>query len=152
MSEPEELVRQPGSRNCYVCGKDNPIGLKVRFYQKGNKVFTRFTPGEEHQGYPDRMHGGIACTLLDETVGRAGFISGTWTFTAKFEVRYRKPVPLHREITVVGEMVRDRGRMIEAKGQLLLDDGSVAVEASGLFVKLKPEELDAIEEEIGEMV
>ncbi|HEX2986898.1 MAG TPA: PaaI family thioesterase [Chloroflexota bacterium] len=151
MSEDEELVRQPGSQNCFVCGKRNPIGLNVSFYQKGNQVFTHFTPGPEHQGYPDRMHGGIACTLLDETVGRAGFISGCWTFTAKFEVRYRKPVPLGREITVVGEMVRDRGRMIEAKGQLLLDDGTVAVEASGLFVKLKPDELEAIEEEIGEM-
>ncbi len=147
----ETAVRQPGSRHCYVCGKDNPIGLKVQFYQQGNQVLTRFTPGPEHQGYPDRMHGGIASTLLDETIGRAGFIYGYWTFTAKFEVKYRKPIPLGQEITVVGEVVRDRGRLVECRGQLLLADGSVAVEGSGLYVKLKPEELKTLEEEIGQL-
>ncbi|MHB0867978.1 MAG: PaaI family thioesterase [Chloroflexota bacterium] len=147
----ETAARQPGSRHCYVCGKDNPVGLKVQFYQHGSQVFTRFTPGPEHQGYPDRMHGGIASTLLDETIGRAGFIYGYWTFTAKFEVKYRKPIPLGEEITVVGEVVRDRGRIVEARGKLLLADGSVAVEGSGLYVKLKPEELQGFEEELGQL-
>ena len=147
MSETE--VFQPGSRHCFVCGKENPIGLKVRFYQRGNQVITHFTPGPEHQGYPDRMHGGIAGALLDETIGRAGFIHGYWTFTVRFEVKYRKPIPIGEEITVVGELTRDRGRMIEAKGQVLLADGSVAVEGSGLFIKLKPEELSRLEAEVG---
>lgn len=145
----EEVVRQPGSHHCFVCGRDNPIGLKVRFYQRGDQVVTHFTPGPEHQGYPDRMHGGIASTLLDETVGRAGYIHGYWTFTAKFEVKYRKPIPLGQEITVVGEVTRDRGRMVEARGHILLADGTVAVEGSGLFVKLKPEELQGFEEVLG---
>lgn len=147
----ETVVRQPGSRHCYVCGKDNPIGLKVQFYQQGDQVVTHFTPGPEHQGYPDRMHGGIAGTLLDETIGRAGFVHGYWTFTAKFEVKYRKPIPLGQEITVLGEVTRDRGRMVEARGQILLADGTVAVEGSGLYVKLKAEELRALEEEIGQL-
>lgn len=147
----ETVVRQPGSRHCYVCGKDNPIGLKVQFYQHGDQVVTHFTPGPEHQGYPDRMHGGIAGTLLDETIGRAGFVHGYWTFTAKFEVKYRKPIPLGQEITVLGEVTRDRGRMVEARGQILLADGTVAVEGSGLYVKLKAEELRALEEEIGQL-
>ncbi|MGE5617761.1 MAG: PaaI family thioesterase [Sphingomonadaceae bacterium] len=147
----ETVARQPGSRHCYVCGRENPIGLKVQFFQDGDRVFTRFTPGPEHQGYPDRMHGGIASTLLDETIGRAGFVHGFWTFTAKFEVKYRKPIPLGQEITVVGEMVRDRGRIVEARGRILLADGSVAVEGSGLFVKLTPEELEGFEETLGQL-
>jgi len=141
--------RQPGSRHCFVCGRENPIGLKVSFFQRGDQVVTHFTPGPEHQGYPDRMHGGIAGTLLDETIGRAGFIHGYWTFTAKFEVKYRKPIPLGQQITVVGEVTRDRGRMVEARGQILLADGTVAVEGSGLYVKLKPEELQGFEEVLG---
>ncbi|MGI5836365.1 MAG: PaaI family thioesterase [Chloroflexota bacterium] len=146
------MVRQPGSINCFVCGRDNPIGLKVQFYQKGKQVIARFTPGPEHQGYPDRMHGGIAYTLLDETVGRAGFIYGYWTFTARLDIKHRKPIPIGQEITVVGEMIRDRGRAIEAKGEILLADGSVAVEGSGLFFKLKPDELKRLEQELGQLV
>jgi len=147
----EAIVRQPGSLHCFVCGRENPIGLKVQFHQQGNRVMTRFTPRFEHQGYPGRMHGGIAAALLDETVGRAGFINGTWTFTIKFEVKYRKPIPLDQEITVVGEMTRDRGRVIEAQGRVLLADGSVAVEGSGQFIKLKPDELKRLEEEVGQL-
>jgi acyl-coenzyme A thioesterase PaaI-like protein len=144
-----EISRQPGSRDCFVCGRENPIGLKVQFYQRGNQVYTRFTPGPEHQGYPDRMHGGIASTLLDETVGRAGFIYGFWTFTVEFQVKYRRPIPLGQQITVIGEMTRDRGRAIEAKGQIILADGSVAMEASGLFIKIKPGEFQRLEEMVG---
>lgn len=147
----EEGVRQPGSRHCFVCGRDNPIGLKVLFYQRGKQVVTHFTPGPEHQGYPDRMHGGIASTLLDETIGRAGFIDGSWTFTARFEVRFRKPIPLGQEITVVGEVTKDRGRAIEAQGWIFLADGSVAAEGQGLFIKLRPAELRVIEAEIGQL-
>ena len=145
----EPRSRQPGSRRCFVCGRENPIGLKVSFYQQGNQVVTRFTPGPEHQGYPDRMHGGIAATLLDETMGRAGFIHGFWTFTMEFQAKYRKPIPLGEEITVVGEMTRDRGRAIEAKGEILLADGSVAMEGNGLFIKIKPGELESLEREVG---
>jgi acyl-coenzyme A thioesterase PaaI-like protein len=142
-------LRQPSYRSCFVCGTANPIGLKVEFLQRGDQVIAHFTPGPEHQGYPGRMHGGIAATLLDETIGRAGFIYGHWTFTVKFEVKYRKPIPIGEEITIVGEMTRDRGRAIEAQGQVLLSDGSVAIEGGGLFIKLKPDELDRLEEEIG---
>lgn len=149
MSQAE--TRQPSYRNCYVCGRENPIGLRVQFHQRGNQVVTHFTPGPEHQGYPDRMHGGIAATLLDETIGRAGFIHGYWTFTVRFEVKYRKPIPIGEQITIVGEMTRDRGRAIEAQGQVLLADGSVAIEGSGLFIKLKASELERLEEEIGYM-
>ncbi|HEX9015178.1 MAG TPA: PaaI family thioesterase [Chloroflexota bacterium] len=144
-----EITRQPGSRSCFVCGRENPIGLKVEFYQDGNQVVTHFTPGPEHQGYPDRMHGGIASTLLDETVGRAGFIYGFWTFTVDFHVKYRKPIPLGQEITVIGEMTKDRGRAIEAKGEIRLADGSVAMEANGLFFKIKPDEFRRLEEMVG---
>ncbi len=148
----EESVRQPGSRHCFVCGRDNPIGLRVDFYQKGKQVVSHFTPGPEHQGYPDRMHGGIAATLLDETIGRAGFIHGYWTFTIKFETKYRKPIPIGQEITVVGEMTRDHSRVIEAEGKILLADGSIAIEGKGLFIKLKPNELQRLEEEIGGLI
>lgn len=145
----ETEVGQPSYRHCFVCGKDNPIGLKARFHQRGEQVVTHFTPGPEHQGYPGRMHGGVAGALLDETIGRVGFIHGFWTFTIKFEVKYRKPIPLGQEITVVGEMTRDRGRVIEARGRVLLADGSLAVEGCGQFIKLRTEELRALEEEIG---
>ncbi len=62
---------QPNSRYCFLCGVENPIGLNLRFYEaEDGHVEARFTPKEEHQGYPGVLHGGITSALLDETIGR----------------------------------------------------------------------------------
>ena len=59
------LKRQPNSKMCFVCGLDNKFGLKSRFYElEDNQLMAIFTAAEEHQGYPGRLHGGIAATIL----------------------------------------------------------------------------------------
>jgi acyl-coenzyme A thioesterase PaaI-like protein len=98
-------------------------------------VWTEFTPGVEHQGYPGIMHGGILYTLLDETIGRVGFIRDMWVMTARMQVRYRHPVPIGSLLRVEGEAVRVRGRVLEARGRALLADGTVCAEANGLFMQ-----------------
>lgn len=130
------VKRQPSYRHCFVCGVENPIGLKVKFFHDAEKVWTEFTPGSEHQGYPGIMHGGILYTLLDETVGRAAFLRDMWVMTARMQVRYRHPVPIGSRLRVEGEIVRVRGRLLEASGRALLADGTVAAEASGTFMEL----------------
>ena len=63
--------RQPNSRMCFVCGMQNPIGLKIIFEGDGERAWARFTASDEHQGYPGVLHGGITFALLDEVIGRA---------------------------------------------------------------------------------
>ena len=53
----------------------------------------------------------------------------TWGVTVEFTVRFRKPVPLDREVRAVGRITRDSSRMFEGTGEIVLEDGSVAVEA-----------------------
>lgn len=126
-------------RMCAVCGKDNPLSLKARFYELENdELLGIFTPCQEHQGYPGRMHGGIATAAVDETIGRAINIlePGTWGVTISLSVRFRKPVPLDREIRALARITGDSSRLFEGTGEILLDDGTVAVEASGTYMKL----------------
>jgi acyl-coenzyme A thioesterase PaaI-like protein len=139
-------TRQPDSSMCFVCGRDNPIGLHLQFYVEGDKVCTSFTPREEHQGWPGILHGGIISTILDETVGRTCFLVDMWAVTAKFELQYLKPVPIGQELTVSGEIVNARSRTLEATGELRLADGTLAVTAKGLYVRIpdaKRRELEA---------
>ena len=53
---------------CFVCGKDNPLGLKikVRYYPDALAAETALTLPREYQGWADVIHGGILSTLLDE--------------------------------------------------------------------------------------
>lgn len=146
--------RQPNSRMCFVCGMQNPIGLKIIFETDGERVWAQFTPERKHEGYPGILHGGLTFALLDEVIGRAAMeLDGTpWMMTAKAELRFRKPVPVGQELTVIGELTRVRSRVVEGRGELRLSDDSVAVQAKALYVKV-PESVaermrDDMEEEM----
>lgn len=139
MTNRKVIAAQNVSRMCVVCGRDNPSSLKARFYElEDGELLGVFRPLEIHQSYPGRLHGGIASALLDETIGRA--INATqpdaWGVTVELTVRFRKPVPLDEEVRAVGRITRDTSRLFEGTGEIVLPDGSVAVEASGRYMKL----------------
>lgn len=136
------------SRMCLVCGVENAAGLKGRFFVlETGELVGIFTPREEHQGYPGRLHGGMIAAILDETIGRAINMAhgDVWGVTAKFSMRFRRPVPLDGEVKVVGRITRDSGRVFEGKGEVLLQDGTVAAEAEGTYVKLPIDQIATAE-------
>jgi len=129
---------------CFVCGLKNPAGLKASFYEvEGDQLVALFKPCERHQGYPGRLHGGLAATILDETIGRAMNINQDeiWGVTVEFNVRYKKPVPLDQELRVVGRITSQNRRLFEGTGEILLPNGEVAVEGRGKYIKLPLEEI-----------
>lgn len=137
-------AKQHNSRMCFVCGLKNNAGLKASFYEvENNQLVALFTPCEEHQGYPGRLHGGLAATILDETIGRAMNIKNDeiWGVTVEFNVRYKKPVPLDTELRVVGRITNENRRLFEGTGEILLPSGEVAVEGHGKYIKLPLDEI-----------
>ncbi len=137
--------KQPNSKMCFVCGLKNTMGLRAGFYElESGELLALFTPGNEHQGYPARLHGGVAAAILDETIGRAIMISShgeVWGVTVEFSMRLKKPVPLGGEIRVVGRIDKDGGRIFEGTGEILLPDGTVAVEGRGKYIKMPIEKI-----------
>ncbi|RKX96094.1 MAG: PaaI family thioesterase [Spirochaetes bacterium] len=128
--------KQPNSHMCFVCGLKNKFGLKARFFEIEEKELVGiFDPADEHQGYPGRLHGGIASTILDETIGRAVLIEhkDSWWVTAELSVRFKKPVPIDGPIKVVGRITGSRGRIFEGTGEILLADGTAAVTATAKY-------------------
>lgn len=127
---------------CFVCGRDNPIGFHLHFFQDdGGCVYADYTPREEHQGFPGVMHGGLVSALLDEILGRAAIANDVWCMTAELEVRYKKPVPVGVPLKLRGEIVKLRGRVIEGKGELRLADGTVAALAHGTYLRIPEAQL-----------
>ena len=144
------MRKQPNSRYCFGCGIENPIGLKLFFYEDDEgRVISHFTAGDEHQGYPGRVHGGIVATMLDEVTGRVVIAENTWAVTGRLEIRYRRPVPIGQELTIVGQITRLRSRTVEAHGEIRLADGTVCAEATGTYMRLPEEERQGLESELG---
>jgi acyl-coenzyme A thioesterase PaaI-like protein len=119
---------------CWGCG-DNPIGLGLA--QPAEEGATRYEAAvrfdERHQGGPGLVHGGIVSAALDEACG----LLATWhrfpTVTARIFVRYRRPVPIRRDLRLVAEVTESRGRRIHVDGRLLDGDEPLA-EARGAFL------------------
>ena len=116
----------------------------------------RFTGRAIHQGYPGRMHGGLATGILDETIGRAINAANreddptVWGVAVELATRFHRPVPLEVELTARGWLTRVRRRLFEGSGEILLPDGAVAVSAAGKYVRLPLEEISGIDpEELG---
>ncbi len=135
------IVKRPqfNSRNCFICGLSNGMGLKTRFYETEEKeLIAVFTPKPEHQSYPDTLHGGVSSAILDETIGRAicaHYGDMVWGVTMELRMKFRKPVPYGLELKAVGRITLDKGRIFEGEGEIYLPDGEVAVSAKGLYMK-----------------
>ena len=136
--EHQVLRKQESSKHCFICGIANDFGLKVRFFETdNNELVALFTPRDEHQSYPNRMHGGMSSAILDETIGRAINVGNDgnmiWGVTTDLILKYRRPVPLEQELRAVARITSKNSRFFEGEGELLLPDGTVAVSAKGKY-------------------
>ena len=143
---------QPTSRMCFVCGRENPVGLRLRFYEdhEQGQVVARVTIPAAYQGYPGIAHGGIVAAILDEVSGRAVMMDVEETpfwVTAKLEVRYREPTPTDAPLQAVGWVEERRRRSAQVAGELRREDGTVTAEVTSIVVCPAEETLRAWEQE-----
>jgi acyl-coenzyme A thioesterase PaaI-like protein len=130
-----------GPRQCFACGDDNPIGMHLEgIRREGDEVRATLRPRPEYQSYPGMLHGGLSATALDEMMGYAAILlEGTWSATARMEIRFRAPVPYDASLELVGGVAEARGGRVRAWARLHLPDGRVGAESTGLLVPLPPE-------------
>ena len=127
------MNKQPNSDMCFVCGRRNPVGLYMSFYDNGeNEVISEYTVPGRYQGYPGIVHGGVLASMLDEVVGRVAMIGDAHHFmmSVKLQVLYRHPVPVETALQIKGRIIRLRGRLGKAQGEITLPDGTIACEAA----------------------
>ncbi len=114
---------------CFVCGQGNPGGLRAVFHmdRETRSASARVTLSGRFQGWQDVVHGGIVASLLDEAAIYACRTVGEQLVTAEITVRYKKTIPVGREILVQGQFLEQRKQImhvrawIEMEGQLLAE-------------------------------
>jgi acyl-coenzyme A thioesterase PaaI-like protein len=134
------LRKQHISKMCFVCGEKNDFGLHAKFYEtNANELIALINPSEQHQGYPGRMHGGIAATILDEIIARSicnGKDEQIWGITLELKTKFRKPIPLGQELKIVGRVTSEGTRSFEGTAEIVLPDGQIAASAEGKYMKV----------------
>jgi len=121
---------------CFVCGKSNPIGLKLDFAVEGDEYVTYFTPAKEHQGWVGIVHGGIVSTVLDEVMTRSVHVRGISAVTGEISVRFRKPTPVGKRLRFAGRVESENGRVISCSARATDEDGMPLAEATAKIIKV----------------
>ncbi len=146
------LKKQTNSKMCYICGMDNPFGLKAPFYEmEDGSLVSLFEYKPIHQSYPGRTHGGLITAMLDEIAGRVIWISEptTWAVTIDINVKFRKLVPYDAKLKAVGKIIKNTRRTFVAYAAVYDMDKNLLAEAEVTYLKLPIEKItDDIHEEI----
>jgi acyl-coenzyme A thioesterase PaaI-like protein len=146
----DHTKKQPNSRHCFVCGVENPTGLKLDFYEteSGDVIVETIVP-ERFQGYPGVVHGGIVASMVDEALGRVHMGSDPenprFMVTAKLTVQYRLPVPTQKTIKIVGHAKTQKKRLATSTAEIYGPDGELLVEAEAVLVNVPDETIQAVD-------
>lgn len=119
-------MNRPGAKSvindaaCFVCGPDNPIGIKAEFTvdKAAGASFAELNLADHFQGWQGIVHGGILATLLDEACAYACMTATDQCLTAEISVRYRKPVPVGETLQLSGRLVEQNRKLWRARSEI----------------------------------
>ena len=123
--------------NCFVCGQNNPDGLRLTFDidPENQTLKTTFVANPTFQGWDGIVHGGIISTLLDEAMAKLAYELGYDTVTVSLEIRFKKPAPILEPLLVYGEITEVSKRLVKAKAWIAREDGTVLAEGKSTLMK-----------------
>lgn len=106
---------------CWGCGKNNTHGLQLKSYWEGEETVATFIPREHHLAFPGILNGGIISTIIDcHGTGTANAYAqrslrgdeSMMHVTASLLVKFLKPTPLDRPVTLRARVTKDDCRKI----------------------------------------
>ncbi len=129
---PDSRYRQLGNA---VVGACNPHALPLvveRRAEGGVRAELAFRPA--HEGPPGFVHGGVSAMILDHLLGEAVAWAGKAAMTGTLSLKYRRPLPFGEPLVASAAVSRSEGRKTWADGVIAAPDGTVLVQATGLFI------------------
>ncbi|MCX6113268.1 MAG: PaaI family thioesterase [Proteobacteria bacterium] len=144
------------SKDCFVCGKNNPIGLKLCYKKMGDGVIeAEFTPHKDFIGFAGILHGGIISSVLDDAMDWALYLgTDKWYVTVKIAVEFKKSGTVEKPLKVRAWVVNKDGdpyhldlgskktsKVLHARAELLDEDNEVIASSEGKFFQLPGDKL-----------
>lgn len=136
------MIQLPRTSGCLVCGRDNPIGLRLTSYvdPQTGVVEQSFTPKGDHIGFRGVIHGGILATVLDEAMVWAATWHGKrFCLAAELCVRFRRPAEIGHAMKITARIEAARSKLILTTGEMR-DGDTLIAEATAKYIPLPPDE------------
>jgi len=117
------------TKYCFICGPDNPLGLKMEPYLEDENVVVASYIAPNHlcgynfkktaSSFKGIVHGGILSSMLD--------CLGGWVFyvlrkklvvTTEFNVKFLKPVFVGEKMYLRSEMLSEKDDIVTVRGEI----------------------------------
>ncbi len=136
---------KPRKNHCFACGNDNADGMHLKFVldHDAKRAICQFKLSRKYTGPPGHAHGGIIATILDEAMGKVNRFRNVLALTSAMEIRYLKPVPLGKPLTVLGYEQSVEGRKHTNVAEVRNEEGQVLARSTGTFIAIDPEKMFA---------
>lgn len=127
----------PWTKSCFVCGEENPHGLRLRSRLENGRVVLEHTTRPADVGYRHIVHGGIAATLLDEVMTWAAIVATRKVcVAAELTTRLKAPIGVGQRIRVEGWVTRAGPRLCLAGGSIRDEQGRELLSAAGKYMPM----------------
>ena len=133
-------IGESAFRGCFGCGDENDRSLALAFALEGDCVVSHTEISPDYAGYPDFVHGGVVATVLDEAMGWAMLhLARRHGVTRGLNIRYRRPVPIGRRLTIQGRVVEIGDRTVTLYASIEDERGRLLASAEGDWVVVRGE-------------
>lgn len=123
---------------CFGCGPHNPIGLRLTFSrdsETGDYV-TTYVPIQEHQGWADRVHGGLLALVFDEVLSRVALTTlGKEWVTAEITTRLIRPALIGQSLLFKSRIVAQKSRLVVTTAEAYDEAANVVASATAKLMK-----------------
>jgi acyl-coenzyme A thioesterase PaaI-like protein len=122
-------------------GHSHPFAPPLTIIREGDHSVALVTYSHVYEGPPGTVHGGIVAAGFDMVLGAAASMSKRAGLTGTLTVRYRKAMPLYREIRYEGwiDSIEPRKTLVAGRATA---DGEIVAEGHGVFVAVSERRLD----------
>lgn len=118
-----------------MIGLANPLAPPLRMEVRDERVLAETRFGAAYEGPPGHVHGGYVAAAFDEVLGMAQSLGGNPGMTGTLTVRYRRPTPLHTDLSFDAGLDGQEGRKLFTSGRLYAGD-QLCAEAEGIFISV----------------
>jgi acyl-coenzyme A thioesterase PaaI-like protein len=124
---------------CWGCGRNNEHGLQLKSYWEGDETVATWHPQPYHLAFPGTLCGGIIASLIDchstNTANAAAYRAEGREFgseptkdyvTGSLFVKYLKPTPVDKPVTLRARVKERKGRKITVTCSLYSEEVETA--------------------------
>ena len=130
----------PSGRS-WVLGQPGDERLRVAYFRRESDgaLLGRVWFGPWTEGPPGHAHGGSMAAVLDDAIGKVGWLNGHRVVAGKLSVSFRKLLPIGTDAHLEAWVERVDGRKVFTRGRLTDAAGEAFAEAEGLFIEIGAE-------------